>query len=267
MPEEYKSRLPELEVRPDDLIDRDQVLVSFRADYGWTDLMTLGNISTIIGKAKSRKTFFITLLLTGIVTNRNYFFKSGLGNSAVVIFDTEQGRYHVWKVAKRIENMVGKFPDNVKIYGLRPLTVQERVQEIENYLYLSEPQLVIIDGVRDLVTDINSAEQATEVVGKLMKWSYDIKCHICTVLHQNKADDNARGHIGTEIVNKSETVIQVAKPSQKERAKDYSIVSSVYTRGQEIKEFQFKIENGIPVIETDEFNNYTEPERDEETPF
>lgn len=265
MPEqEYKSRLSELEVRPDDPITRDQVLAFIRADYGWTEIMSIGNISTIIGKAKSRKTFFITLLVSSLVTNRNIFFKSNL-NKNIVIFDTEQGRYHVWKVSKRIERIVGKWPDNIKIFGLRPLTVVERIREIENYIYINDHELVIIDGIRDLVTDINSAEQATDIVGKLMKWSYEREIHICNVLHQNKADDNARGHIGTEIVNKSETVIQVAKA----KSKEYSIVTSVYTRGQETKEFQFKIDSdGLPVIETDEAGNYYEPEKDEETiPF
>jgi len=156
--------------------------------------------------------------------------------------------------------MVGKWPENVKLFGLRPLTVADRIREIENYVYLHDLDLVVIDGIRDLVTDINSAEQATDIVGRLMKWSYDREVHILTVLHQNKADDNARGHIGSEIVNKSETVIQVAKA----KSKDYSIVTSVYTRGQEIKEFQFKIENGLPIIETDESGSYYEPNKDDE---
>jgi hypothetical protein len=32
--------------------------------------------------------------------------------------------------------------------------------------------------------------------------------HIHTILHQNKADENARGHIGTELNNKAETVLE-----------------------------------------------------------
>jgi RecA-family ATPase len=261
MPEqEYKSRLPELEVRPEDQIIKDPVLTYIRADYGWTEIMTIGNISTIIGKAKSRKTFFMTFLLSGLLTNRNILIKSNLNGKKVVLFDTEQGRYHVWRISKRIENMAGQFPDNLRIFGLRPLTVHERIREIENYIYLNDLELVIIDGIRDLVTDINSAEQATEIVGKLMKWSYEREIHICTVLHQNKADENARGHIGTEIVNKSETVIQVAKA----KLKEYSVITSVYTRGQEIKEFQFRIDKGLPVIDVDEMNNYYEPESKED---
>lgn len=262
MPEPV-NKLDQLEVRPDEPIERDQVLVSIKSETGWTDIMTLGNISTIIGKAKSRKTFFITLLLAGVVTNRNVYIKSSLDKRKIVLFDTEQGRYHVWKVTKRIEKMVGSWPDKFNVYGLRPLTTQERITEIENYIYQNDLSLVVIDGIRDLVTDINSAEQATDIVGKLMRWSYERDLHICSVLHQNKADDNARGHIGTEIVNKSETVIQVAKAKDKQ----FSIVSSIYTRGMEIREFQFSIDNGIPVADLDEYNNFSEPNRDEELEF
>ena len=221
MSNELTSKLPQLEVRPDDRIERDQVLAFLRSEIGWTEMMTIGNISTLIGKAKSRKTFFMTLLVSGLITNKNYMIKSNLEGKNVVIFDTEQGRYHVWKVAKRIESIVGKWPCNIKIFGLRPLTVQERVSEIENYVYINDIDLLIIDGIRDLVTDINSAEQATEIVGKLMKWSYEREMHICTVLHQNKADDNADASADNAVDNsgdKSETADKGKAAAQEQPA-------------------------------------------------
>jgi len=249
MPEPEIKLMPPIdqyEIRPDDQIERDQVIVSFKSGYGWADIMTAGNISTLIGKAKSRKTFFTTLLISSVITNREVQFSSHLKGN-IVLFDTEQGRYHVWRLSKRIETMIGMYPKSLRIFCLRPLTVRERIDTIENYIYQNETQLVFIDGIRDLVTDINSAEQATEIVGKLMKWSYDKHCHICNVLHQNKADDNARGHIGTEIVNKSETVISINKMKNK----DYSLVKSEFTRGSEAADFKFSIENNIPVIDYD----------------
>jgi hypothetical protein len=260
MSEELISKLPQLEIRPDDVIEHDTVLASLRNEIGWTEIMTLGNISTLIGKAKSKKTFFMTMLVSGIITNKNHMIQCLASKKRIVIFDTEQAKYHVWKVSKRIEYMVGRWPDTIRIYGLRPLNVQERISEIENYIYLNDLDLVVIDGIRDLVTDINSPEQATDIVGKLMKWSYDRNIHICTILHQNKADDNARGHIGTEVVNKSETVIQIAKAKDKK----YSTVSAVYCRGIEPETFQFTIKDNIPIIEVDEYGNYYEPVKEED---
>ena len=67
---------------------------------------------------------------------------------------------------------------------------------------------VVIDGIRDLVYDINSPSEATCVISKLMQWTDEYQIHLHTILHQNKSDENARGHIGTEINNKAETVIQ-----------------------------------------------------------
>jgi RecA-family ATPase len=254
--------LQRLEVRPDMQIERDQVILFFKANYGWTEVFSAGNISTIIGKAKSRKTFFQTLLIAGLISNREVQFRSQLTGD-VVLFDTEQGRFHVWRVSKRIEQIVGVWPSNLKIFGLRPLNTNERLNEIENYILQNSPQVVFIDGIRDLVTDINSAEQATDVVGKLMKWSYEKNCHICSILHQNKADDNARGHIGTEIVNKSETVLSVSKAKDKE----FSLVKSEYTRGKETEEFQFTIDKGIPIINYEYSLPTYDNEKDEDTPF
>lgn len=238
--------LSRLEVRPSDNIERDQVLLYFVGDgyQKWTEVFTLGNISTIIGKAKSRKTFFITLIASALVGNAIVGIRSQLDtNGEVVIFDTEQGKYHVYLLTKRINSMLGMWPDRLKVFGLRPLTTLERLTQIQAYIEMNQPSMVFIDGVRDLVTDINDATQATDVVGKLMNWSYEYHCHICSVLHQNKADDNARGHIGTEIVNKSETVLSVRKDGQN------SLVKSEFTRGMETKDLWFGIDgHGLPYI-------------------
>lgn len=253
--------ISKFEINPSDQITQDEVIVQLKAGYNWADFMSLGNISTIIGKAKSRKTFFITLLISAILTKREAQIRSSF-NGNIALFDTEQGKFHVWKVSKRIESMVGVYPTTLRIFGLRPLNTSERLSQIENYLYQNDVKLAFIDGIRDLVTDINSAEQATEIVGKLMKWSYERECHICNILHQNKADDNARGHIGSEIVNKSESVISVNKMKDG----NYSLVKSEYTRGEEMQEFRFSIDKGLPIIDYETNQSYYEPEK-EDSPF
>jgi len=238
--------LSRLEVRPSDNIERDQVLLYFVGDgYNkWTEVFTAGNISTFIGKAKSRKTFFITLITAALIGDKIPGIRSQLGpNDEMVLFDTEQGKYYVYLLTKRINAMLGMWPERLKVFGLRPLTTIERLTQIQAYIEMNKPKVVFIDGVRDLVTDINDANQATDVVGKLMNWSYEYHCHICSVLHQNKADDNARGHIGTEIVNKSETVLSVKKDGQN------SLVKSEFTRNMETKDLWFGVDtHGLPYV-------------------
>ncbi|MDE6649883.1 MAG: mobilization protein, partial [Muribaculaceae bacterium] len=59
-----------------------------------------------------------------------------------------------------------------------------------------------------------------------------------TIIHQNKGDENARGHIGTEINNKSETVLKVEKDNHNESV---STVEAVYIRDITFPSFAFQI--------------------------
>ena len=85
---------------------------------------------------------------------------------------------------------------------LREQTPDKRKQII-GYMLENMPDvgLLIIDGIRDLMYDINSPSESTDLINLLMRWSSGYNLHIHTVLHLNKGDDNTRGHIGTEPVS------------------------------------------------------------------
>ena len=198
---------------------------------------TKGNFSVIIGKAKAKKTFSITLLLADYLKNENI--------KRVLYFDTEQSKYHVQKAVKRILIKNGITPSNLDVFHFRSLTITERIELIEQAIYhYDDVDLVIIDGARELITSINDEEQATMVTSKFLKWTEERNLHLITVLHQNKGDNNARGTIGTEIMNKAELVLSVTKL---EDIKDSSSVETVVSRNKEIPPFAFTIdEQGIP---------------------
>src|SRR5690606_234914 len=66
---------------------------------------------------------------------------------------------------------------------------------------------------------------------------------------QNKSDTNARGHIGTELINKAQTVLSITKA---ESDNEISIVEPQQCRDREPEVFAFEInEYGIPVIAED----------------
>ncbi|MNT39063.1 hypothetical protein D3C72_1752820 [compost metagenome] len=83
------------------------------------------------------------------------------------------------------------------------------------------------------------------ITSKLLKWTEERNIHILTVLHQNKGDNNARGHIGTELINKAETVLSVTKS---ESDSSISIVEPQQCRNIEPETFAFEIIDGLPVI-------------------
>lgn len=73
-----------------------------------------------------------------------------------------------------------------------------------------------------------------------MRWSSMHDLHIHTVLHLNKGDDNTRGHIGTELNNKAETILQITK-SQFDG--NISEVKAMHIREKEFEPFAFRINN------------------------
>ncbi len=101
-----------------------------------------------------------------------------------------------------------------------------------------------------------------------MKWTKVYNLHITVIIHQNKNDNYATGHLGSSITKKAECVMSVAKD---EHDNTISEVSCDYIRGaMEFDKFKFRInENGIPVVQ---FNNSVQrpnplPLEEEECPF
>ena len=216
---------------------------------------TMGTFSVIIGKAKSRKTFLTSLLISGVLRNDNINskIKGSLppGKKKVIFFDTEQPRYKVNQIQRRILKLSERNPtEDLTIHCLRPYSKDERIDVIKKIIY-NTPGLgmIVIDGIRDLLYDINNSQEAVETTGLLMKWTNDLDIHCICVIHQNKGDNNARGHLGTELINKGDTIISVTK---QEMENDLSVVEPEYCREKDFDPFAFKIDdNGLPFVVDD----------------
>jgi hypothetical protein len=89
-----------------------------------------------------------------------------------------------------------------------------------------------------------------------MQWTDERQIHIHTVLHLNKGDDNTRGHLGTELNNKAETVLQIVKDMFD---RDISSICATYIRDVEFEPFAFRINaSSLPEL----INDY-QPKRSE----
>lgn len=249
--ESLEEKLENARINPNEKIEPPKIAWEIKNNTGGFDILgTCGNFSAIIGKAKSRKSFLINIAVSsatksGLVLD---LIRSDISHQPQVIyFDTEQSKYHVQLALKRICKQINiDDPHNLTVYGLRKYEPKERLALIEHAIYNNENVgFVVIDGIKDLITSINDEEQATMIVSKLLKWTEERNIHIVTVLHQNKSDTNARGHVGTELINKAETVLSVTKA---EGDKDISIVEPQQCRNKEPEPFAFEIMDGLPVL-------------------
>ena len=207
---------------------------------------TLGNFSASIGKAKSKKTFNVSAIAAATLKNGTVLHYRACfpeGKRKILYVDTEQGKNHCQIVLNRILKLAG-LPkdcdaDNLTMLALRKYSPEVRLAITEEAIgMIPDLGLVIIDGIRDFIHDINSPGESTDVISKFMQWTDDRQIHIHTILHQNKGDENARGHIGTELNNKAETVLQITKSQQDG---NISEVKAMHIRDREFDPFAFRI--------------------------
>ena len=134
------------------------------------------------------------------------------------------------------------------VFNVRAVEWKERRSLLKEAVTGYEPDLVIVDGIRDLVNDINDGVLAQEVMEELLHLATQQNCCIVCVLHQNKAseDHNLRGWIGTELMNKAFEVYACEKLMPERIFK----VEQTLTRKYDIEQsLYFEVnEQGLPVL-------------------
>jgi hypothetical protein len=224
--------------------DKPIPLIQMIEDHrSYKDVLTTANISTTIGGAKSKKTFFATMLIASLLGYKDFAINGNLQGLNVVLFDTEQALYHVQKISNRLKTMLKGSLNNIEIFALRAYMPEKRAAMIEYYLKQQQGNysFVIIDGAVDLLYDFNDLKESKQISTKFMEWSANYNCHINTILHTNKDQNYARGHLGSELMNKSETVFRITKEDD-----NISSVNCEMSRNAGFKAFQFNIDKGLP---------------------
>lgn len=219
---------------------------------------TFGNISMIKGEEKARKSWLKSMIIGCAIGGKSNLNASeirghSLEDKYIIDIDTEQDNYDAWMVADRVKRLVGATPENYMPIALREFTPSERLGYLEWLFNESEYRnklgIVSIDGFVDMMKDFNSLTESIEFTGKLMKYSTISKCHITGVLHLNPGSDKARGHLGTILQQKCETVVII---------KDRGYFSEVVCqrgRGKKFKPFGISVDKDwLPyVIDSSEF--------------
>lgn len=212
----------------------------------WGNLIaSRGNISAVVGLAKSRKTFLTCAVASGFLADAEFLGFNAPAVGKIVYIDTEQARPHVHKIARRILRSIGlptdRNHDKLIVAALRELTPDQRKEATAEILRRYKPDLLIIDGVADLCNDPNDLHESEALTCELMRWSSEYDNHILCVLHSNPSSDKARGHLGSALLRKAETVVLVKADGPT------SVVSPQYCRNEPFTEFAFQIDaNGLP---------------------
>lgn len=231
---------------PTETISNPPSVLDLRLGLESYTLATAGNISLVQGKAKSRKSYFVSALAAAAIQQgyNESLLKSGIVKGKVLYFDTEQGDYHAQKVNQRILHLAGipleEGQEYLKFFALRRAdTNADRLAVIEYVLKRTEGiSLCVIDGVVDIASGVNEEPEAIALVSRLMKISADKNLHLITVLHENKNDRGAKGHLGSYLVQKAETVYGVSRSEDG----NTTYIEGLYTRNASFPDLELSVQ-------------------------
>ncbi len=193
-------------------------------------ISTPGNITALIAQAKAGKTAFMTAMIAATMSDptvdADFLSVVSAPNpdgGAVLYVDTEQSRDDFWHITKRAMRRAGakQRPEWLHSYCLTGLAVADAKACVwqavaDAYVRHGRIHAIFIDGVADLVLDVNSAEECNSFLAELHALAIGFDCPIVTVLHLNPKSGNggfekARGHLGSQLERKAETNLRIEK--------------------------------------------------------
>lgn len=194
----------------------------FMFSIGGVPTIPQGELVGIKGRAKMGKSQFEYYLIAVMLACASRgSVKPMQDRYKILLFDTEQSQVSLKKCCQRALNFAGlptdKNDNRFLPFFMRPLSIEERRKVIADAVDAEKPDIVFIDGVRDLLQDFNSLDQSNDLIQWLLSLTAEHGCTIVSVLHQNKSKDdgNMRGHLGTELLNKLTDCFEVSKKDGK----------------------------------------------------
>lgn len=230
----------------------------FRFTCGGVGIVPSGGIIAVCGEAKQGKTQFLVALAAVMMSGRPFgSMKRETPPASFLWVDTEQSPYEVQTCMGRLYHLAD-IPEGtpsadigLNILALCDCDPGERVKYMQEAINELDPDVIIIDGVRDLLDDFNDVTQSNEVVGRLLKNKKDGR-NIFTILHTNVGTSKMRGHLGTELTNKCSDIFTIKKVGDHFEARHTS-------RHQPMPgTFSFKFDTDGNLVPVDDLNTDTQ---------
>lgn len=215
----------------------------YMLEYNGVPFSKIGGMGAMSGQKKNGKSFVFTELIAAIVGDgceRVQQYLPGLrvpertieylGHKPRALYiDTEMEKLSSAKVMRRVHwlcdvDMNAPFPeDRFAVLWLKNMPRNEdkrpyiqRFEIIKTAIETIHPDVVFIDGLRDLVASINDEEAGTTILDYFGSIAEERNLSIWLALHQNPSRNNEvedakmRGWIGTELGNKvSDTLVSI----------------------------------------------------------
>lgn len=181
-------------------------------------VLTYGSLMILTGKPKARKTTFLhAFIASAILNDRIWTISSTLktDKNLIVLLDTEQSMYDLHQSLNRLQNTINSklsTRPNFKAYSARSLDVSQIIELLKT-ICNNNPNvgLIAIDGLLDLVNDINDVREAKAAIQFLKQTCDTYNVGIIGILHQNKGTNFSLGHLGSFASRHAQSELSIEK--------------------------------------------------------
>ena len=176
--------------------------------------ITAQNISIMIASPGTGKSSLCESILSNVLNNdcNHLGFYVDSEVKRAVFFDCERDASLIDRSNDRMLKRAGvdEHHNRAIIVGLREVfAVADKKQKIIDVIEFIKPQLILLDGVADLMSNTNSEDETNAVYNWMNQLCIKYNMSIITTLHPNKGTDTARGWIGSEMLRRCEGVASV----------------------------------------------------------
>ena len=227
-------------------IDGEDEPVDFLFRYkGKYSLIARGNLQLLKGREKTGKSSMGVALMVAALKGGFLQIEPNRGDYTLLWIDTEQDRATLRQKGRAALGMAGEpfSTQRVHIVTLKSENPAERLKMSLMAIRETKPDFVLVDGAADLCDDFNDGKQSAAVANELLKATEESKCAILCVIHTNKKDDEARGHLGTILQQKSTEVYEVTKQG------DTATIRQEKCRFADIPDISFRFADGFTLKE------------------
>lgn len=178
-----------------------------------------GNIVTFCGLQKTRKSAIASCAVSCFLeggSGETMNFRAVQDGRNVLHLDTEQGEYDYYNTCKEMYWQQGIIdmgnPPNFYSYRLTDYTLKQKVQFLEYSLKkIGNIGTVYLDGIVDLCSDYNDQKESRALVEYIARLASKWGFLFIDILHNARSTGLARGHLGTELMNKGKCNINIKK--------------------------------------------------------
>lgn len=180
-----------------------------------------GNMVNFFGREKTRKSAVAAcaascFLADSQTEHKSLNFKAIFEDEDLLHFDTEQSKFDHHALSRQMLYQQGLstyvHPRNFHSFHIMPYTKIDRLNFIR-YTIDKHKKIgcVFVDGIVDLCRNYNDLEEASDLVTFFMNMAASRGFLLIDVLHNARSTGDARGHLGTELLNKATCNINITK--------------------------------------------------------